>query len=560
MSGIEVVVGMGAMMSYFAYRRAKKNDVATKVAIGYERLKGSVKETKDWVLDGATAKATAKLIKLFEPLAKSAMVPPHLPAFIEVPWEKAACQLWDRLEDEAMRSFVLAKSRTGPASEYRELRAMFWAQEFPSVGGWTTLRARLLYAIYPADRNFFLSMRDPFAVSLLLLRLCPWYGMSVIVFVAKFFLIDRTDEFQLVNYILGFKGFQFISSGILVGTMLAYQMAACVLLERGGGSGGGGGGGGSGWPQPTESACLATAPGQSREFSFEILLEPVRIAFVYYAIWLLLSGRAKGGEGELRALEDARLDACDGALDGEVDREYLRLLRNQDERSYDTELEETDAYIQLHRELHEAKVGSGGQLVYFVLFDAVVLCLCVLVGVVLVPLAGGFFLDSDDVGFWAFLYYTKCTYALLALPFLAFKLPVFGDLMHGALPTGYDRMGQLCPRLSSHLLKEKARNDAETELEVAKALEARRKYESGESTKQYEVDRAKEALQRRRKFEEEQRDKALAAEAAKAAKKQQRKSSNSMPPPAAAEPAVDPEAPAPAAALAGPREPGSLEA
>ena len=60
------------------------------------------------------------------------------------------------------------------------------------------LRAKLLYALYPADGNFFKTIDgDPICLFLYFLRLVPFYGISILVFLLTFFLIDKSDEFQL---------------------------------------------------------------------------------------------------------------------------------------------------------------------------------------------------------------------------------------------------------------------------------------------------------------------------------------------------------------------------
>ena len=462
---------------------------AKKAELGYVQLKEKFTAKTAQIADAAIEMQVNKFFRWVGPYAKDAMVPPYLPESAEKAWRSFASVLWSRIEDEMYRAFVLSNKFSGPDGEYRELRTMYWARTFPRNSGcWAWLRARLLHALNPADENVFLSLRNPFAVFVLALRLCPFYGISILVYCLSLFIIDRTDEYQLVNFVLEFKGFQFVSSGLLISFILGYQAVWCMVQEHGGIT-----------AEPTSDACLRTAvsmsDGSELEFWLELWLQPLRIVLVYFATFLLLTGRPYGGDAELRALEASRLDAADGELDGDADRQYLRLLRNQCERTYEIELEEMQVYLEKHRADHQASTRCGGCLKWFVLFDVVMLCMVVgsfafLVGYLALP--------SSDGLYWALLYYANCVYSLLAFPFLVFKVPVVGEILHGALPTGYDKMGMLVPKLSWVSLKEKGTADEEAEKEGKRAESARRKYSRGDTHKPYDVDRQVAKLQRRR--------------------------------------------------------------
>eukprot|EP00966_Prymnesium_polylepis_P318248 7350950-Prymnesium_polylepis.2 len=53
----------------------------------------------------------------------------------------------------------------------------------------------------------------------------------------------------------------------------------------------------------------------------------------------------------------------------------------------------------------------------------------------------------------------RTVYAIGALPFLVFALPVVGHALHGAQPTGYDRHGLLVPKMTVVELKRKVQED-----------------------------------------------------------------------------------------------------
>lgn len=49
------------------------------------------------------------------------------------------------------------------------------------------------------------------------------YAINVWLFIVLFFLIDKQDEYQLVNFILKFKGFQAVSA-LITATLAASKM------------------------------------------------------------------------------------------------------------------------------------------------------------------------------------------------------------------------------------------------------------------------------------------------------------------------------------------------
>ena len=59
----------------------------------------------------------------------------------------------------------------------------------------------------------------------------------------------------------------------------------------------------------------------------------------------------------------------------------------------------------------------------------------------------GLFDANRSDAFWSMLYFTLMAYSMAAFPFLLFLLPIIGPLIHGALPTAYDRRGALVPKV-----------------------------------------------------------------------------------------------------------------
>lgn len=223
--------------------------------------------------------------------------------------------------------------------------------------------------------------------------------------------------------------------------------------------------------------CQSTRAGHSDLYIYNRFpLEPVRIGLVHYAAWLLTSGHAFGGHKELEALENFRIDAADGAPDGEADRALLRAQKVRAQSIVDLDgkqLEDLTAEDILegtakHRDSISVTRQTGGYLGYFMAYDAAVVGLDFFLFVLAVPLWAGAYMELDNPMFWTCLYFFRLTYALSAWPFLAFALPVVGPLLHKAKPTGYDQSGALVPQLSAALMRQKIDNDKVEALEKKK--------------------------------------------------------------------------------------------
>ena len=148
--------------------------------------------------------------------------------------------------------------------------------------------------------------------------------------------------------------------------------------------------------------CEEAAPGTHTTFPYEIAMEPVRLVFIWMAFALLSCGYARGGLEEMLALEQVRLDAADGSLDGNRDLPILR-------RRATTELNResfSDARLQQAvadaRQRHGAERRMGGILPYFLLYDvAAALVSCIIIGWQM------YRQPTDSWIFWTSLYYMK---------------------------------------------------------------------------------------------------------------------------------------------------------
>lgn len=93
------------------------------------------------------------------------------------------------------------------------------------------IRASVLYHYLPYDRSIFGQLKDPMFWALTVISLVPMYGIRVTFFAFVLVLLisePPPDEYQLVNYILGFKGSQFIANGMIQSLVAAIRYYMCV--------------------------------------------------------------------------------------------------------------------------------------------------------------------------------------------------------------------------------------------------------------------------------------------------------------------------------------------
>jgi len=292
-------------------------------------------------------------------------------------------------------------------------------------------RARFLYALDPADGNLFkyLAHSDWFALFVTALKAVPFCGVNVMVQALTFAMIDKADEFQLVNFVLQFKGFQFLAA--LFAAAKLGLAALFVFVDSAGHT-------------MSSAEMAALAPGQAGDFPLAVSLEPLRVLLTYVCLLLLWCGATHGGKAEVHALEQVRILARDdaSALNAvELSRQHADALRAA------------------RAQLGARVARGGGYLPLFLCFDALI---SVAVGAATVHAIVQSGWGSSDWIFWTVLYYAKMVYGLLSFPFLLFVTPMVGPALHRARATAYNEEGRLVPKLSDSLIKDKIREDAES--------------------------------------------------------------------------------------------------
>jgi hypothetical protein len=86
---------------------------------------------------------------------------------------------------------------------------------------WERFRCVVLYAIFPADLSFWAKLRCPSLLSIYLLLLFPYYGVSLLMMLLLLLCIDWRCEYSLINYIVLIRALSFITVGLSWTAMVA---------------------------------------------------------------------------------------------------------------------------------------------------------------------------------------------------------------------------------------------------------------------------------------------------------------------------------------------------
>ena len=342
------------------------------------------------------------------------------PEWLSEGMDEFVAKVWRVIHPELRSSIV-----NNVSGDFQSLLLLGWSIQYPPfwVRGdvfpqpYTWLRARYLYAYYPADKCLFQKVANPLYIIILALKMSS--HTCVPIFILQYFFIDKSDEYQVCNLILSFKSYQFLTA-IYTATALSYTFHGCLSSP--------------GYIEGQPRSCDAFMPTSAPDFDMIMLMELPRLLTLVAATLLLRLGHTRGGIGELRALAEVRLDAADGTLDGfahiakielnAVGEEKTYNLRTIPRRVWNTHIREAQRRI-------GTEVGTGGYLQTWMVFDFGVLA--TVFTLMMVPFvwraleqyrADG--TPPDAVELRNTLYYVTISWALMSFPFLVFHLPIIG--------------------------------------------------------------------------------------------------------------------------------------
>ncbi|KNC55753.1 uncharacterized protein AMSG_11150 [Thecamonas trahens ATCC 50062] len=311
----------------------------------------------------------------------------------------------------------------------------------PPCCGWpgplAWLRAGFLYTLRPYDRSLWRRLRNPLFLLLTLASVFPLFGVPQAFYLAVLLAIDHSDEFQLVDFILSFKGVQFITGGLFPACYGAVLYYLCT----------------TGPDSPAVNECAKTGPTLPLwEAGFFLL----QVVMVWLAAALLPRSEKKGGTSlEVLSSAHAQYDV-DGNGILSPDEVYAFHARHGTPSSDDGSRSGDASAVDPHSPGRivgsccgkPRYAGRGGRLRAFVILDAFVFLVCFSVivwaalddhdrrtSIAAEGLSSNWRLKST-------IYWTKTLYGLLSVHFLIFKVPILGRLLTHARPTGYNRHGK----------------------------------------------------------------------------------------------------------------------
>mmetsp|Transcript_42233 Transcript_42233/g.136164 ORF Transcript_42233/g.136164 Transcript_42233/m.136164 type:complete len:346 (-) Transcript_42233:346-1383(-) len=236
------------------------------------------------------------LVDLVGTFLLRAMKDPDAPAAVHRIVEKQWSLVWPGVRDQLYWDLAASMQLLDEeAAFFRSLRLRHWKAQRPPV--WparrhcptplTALRARLRYAVFPADSH----QADVAIAAWLGANLISWGEICNWASLLHFLFTDRTDEYQLVNYIIFSKICHFVAFGLIPGVQALLAYFDCTMLDVG-----------------DAHPCHETTTQSPVSATFELL----RVALAAFA-FLLLRTSSSGGDAHVARLELARLGLAQGS-------------------------------------------------------------------------------------------------------------------------------------------------------------------------------------------------------------------------------------------------------
>eukprot|EP00936_MAST-01D_sp_MAST-1D-sp1_P001394 g1394.t1 len=370
-------------------------------ASGARAVEARVRETgvdaAVWIADKAVDAAAKH--------AKASLKDPYMPKTVE--------RTVHSVIDGAIVPDLREVARNAAASKVR--RELHDERIFAQAPGWCSpdpvrwLRAQLLYHLFPHDKSIFGKMRDPIWWLLMCAASFPLLGVSQAFWLVVFLAKDKSDEFQLVAFIVQCKVSQFVALGIGGLIVGAVQAAQCYTdADSVGGE--------------TLSPCSKTGPGSTPGTYIGLLFTILQVLLGWFAAAMLPRSTRKGGRlfAALSSERSAR-EGEDGSGGGGAGVPQESVLGN-----------DADAKGALSR--------KGGRVVRLLLLDLVAFVGCGAAAYVVY--------DGSDAAWvkrshW---FWLRTLYGLCALPWLLLKLPLAFTLVLHVTPTAYNRRGETVRR------------------------------------------------------------------------------------------------------------------
>jgi len=354
-------------------QQAAKNAVGMGAAAVEQKAMDFKEALETWLKQKIQAKLDM-LIDRIPPILKNSLEDPYMPRCASRMKDRAIDNVWPDVRDEIMWEvavFLDGEKKT----ESADLGAACCCCRF------------FRYHLFPCDKSFWGHIKDPVFVLFTLVSLAPISGFCSLIFLFIFLIIDRGDEYQLLQFILQFKGTQFISHGVIRTLTGFFMYVGCVTAVA-----------------QSNHDCEQQGPGLAGSFEVIIGGWVVQIILVWWAFCLLPCSQDKGRS----------------QLSGKLEFEQSSRMRR-----------------------------PGGWIMYLLVWDMLAFIGCT-AGLIYVLIARAQALDQgyaktyDDWAVKHAFYACQVVYGYLSMPFFFFTLPVLRNVLTHSVPTAYNRKGITC--------------------------------------------------------------------------------------------------------------------
>eukprot|EP00435_Cladocopium_sp_Y103_P014525 s1050_g3.t1 len=192
--------------------------VAEHVVEDVEAVAGNGLHVVQDFLEAKMIEVVRKVLQILPPVIKAVTDDPEAPQSAKETKDKVIDVVWPEVEKEVVRQ--MSADFFGLPDENEEGDA------------YCCLVAKIRYRLFPFNRGVAGVQQDPFWVICVIISVLPFMSIPAYFFAVLFLLIDKTDEFQLLFFILQIRGFQFVSDGVINVYFRYFQSFTCMMLGK----------------------------------------------------------------------------------------------------------------------------------------------------------------------------------------------------------------------------------------------------------------------------------------------------------------------------------------
>uniref|UniRef100_A0A7S4RTH6 Uncharacterized protein n=1 Tax=Alexandrium monilatum TaxID=311494 RepID=A0A7S4RTH6_9DINO len=376
-AGRVVDVAAGGASVVVSVLPAVKEGAAGVVSTGREALEQKAADFKEALEAWLKRKIQHQLQGLVDRipgLIKDSLEDPDMPRRVSRAKDRTVDAVWPDVRDEIMWEVAVYLDGQPPEETPKE-------EDF---GAACCLCRFFRYHLFPCDRSIWRQWRDPVFIAFSLVSLAPISGLCSLIYLFIFLIIDRGEEYQLIQFILQFKGMQFLSHGIIRTLTGFFIYVGCVTALA----------------NEADHSCEENGPGIVGRMEVIIGGWVLQIVLVWTAFCLLPWSKDKGRSqltGQVKFERSARMER------------------------------------------------KGGMLIYLLVWDMLSFLVCS--GFLLWFASTRPARFDQAYTDWAVqhtFYACQIVYGYLSMPFFFFTLPVLKAVLTHSVPTAYNSDGVCC--------------------------------------------------------------------------------------------------------------------